>query len=885
MTTTFNPVADAYTDGSAATTNFGAAATLRVDGSPVSVSYLRFDVSGLGGPATSAVLRLYSETSHSSGYSVFGVASTSWIETGPNNTTALNFNNAPPLAATATGSSGALSSNSYREVVVTPLITGSGPVSIALRSTSSSSMTLSSRQAVAGRRPELVVTGGSPDTQKPSRPGGLTATAAGHSRIDLSWSASTDDVGVTGYRIRRNGSTTVLATATGTTYSDSGLSGSTSYSYTVEAIDAAGNASAESAPASATTAVFLDTQAPSVPTGVTATATSDTSIDLSWSASSDEGGVTEYRIRRNGSDTVLATATGTTFTDTGLTGLTAYSYTVQAVDAAGNASAQSAAASTTTRDGVKPSVPTGLTVSAGGGTRLELHWNASTDNVGVTGYRIRRDGSDTVLTTVTATTFTDSGLNPSTTYSYTVEAIDAAGNGSGQSAPVSSATNAFVDTEAPSVPAGVTATAMSDTRIDLSWSASADNVGVAGYRIRRNGSDTVHATATGTTFSDTGLSGATAYSYRVEAFDDAGNVSAQSDPASARTSDLVAPSVPAAVAATAVSTSRIDVSWSASTDNLGVTGYRIRRNGSATPMATVTTTTYSDTSVSAATTYSYSVQAIDAAGNASAQSAAASATTPALPPPSGNAPKIAAAGDVACVPGKAVSSGSCRQAATSDLLVAGNYAAVLPLGDIQYYCGALSAFQGSYGPTWGRVLSVTRPAVGNHEYLTSGSPECSSANAGAAGYFDYFGSRAGNRGQGYYSYDIGSWHLIALNSNCGSAGGCSTSNPQGQWLAADLAAHKNKCTLAYWHIPLFSSGGRANSNTQSFWNQLYAAGADVILTGHDHIYERFAKQNPSGNADPVNGIRQWVVGTGGANHTSLASIFPNSRAKSTGFVS
>jgi hypothetical protein len=129
--------------------------------------------------------------------------------------------------------------------------------------------------------------------------------------------------------------------------------------------------------------------------------------------------------------------------------------------------------------------------------------------------------------------------------------------------------------------------------------------------------------------------------------------------------------------------------------------------------------------------------------------------------------------------------------------------------------------------------------------------------------------------------DIGAWHLIALNSNCSDAGGCSSSSPQGQWLAADLAAHPNFCTLAYWHIPVFSSGGRASSNMRSIWQTLYNNNVDVVLAGHDHIYERFAPQTADGILDSARGIREFIVGSGGANHTSLAAIFPNSEVRDT----
>ena len=245
-------------------------------------------------------------------------------------------------------------------------------------------------------------------------------------------------------------------------------------------------------------------------------------------------------------------------------------------------------------------------------------------------------------------------------------------------------------------------------------------------------------------------------------------------------------------------------------------------------------------------------------------------------------PVIAAAGDIACDPansnfrGGAGTSSSCRQRYTSDLLVGAELATVLPLGDNQYQCGGHEAFLQSYDASWGRVKAITRPVVGNHEYLTTGGTGCDATNSGASGHFTYFGSAAGTLGQGYYSYDVGSWHLIALNSNCSDAGGCSATSPQGRWLANDLATHTSVCTLAYWHIPLFSSGGRAAQNSKSLWQALYDAGADVVLNGHDHIYERFARQDPAGRRDDARGLRQFTVGTGGANHTTVTMAAANS---------
>jgi hypothetical protein len=232
-------------------------------------------------------------------------------------------------------------------------------------------------------------------------------------------------------------------------------------------------------------------------------------------------------------------------------------------------------------------------------------------------------------------------------------------------------------------------------------------------------------------------------------------------------------------------------------------------------------------------------------------------------------PVIAAAGDIACDSvGK--SGNSCQQQATSDLLVGGGFTAVLTLGDNQYEKGALDQFQSSYGPTWGRVKGITRPAIGNHEYDTKG----------ASGYFSYFGGVAAPPG-GYYSYDLGAWHLIALNSNCGNVS-CAAGSPQETWLKADLASHPTSCTLAYWHHPRFSSGGHGSSDeTGALFTDLYEAGADLVLVGHDHDYERFAPQTADGKADPAYGVREFVVGTGGRSHSDFSGVKPNSQVRNS----
>jgi acid phosphatase type 7 len=232
------------------------------------------------------------------------------------------------------------------------------------------------------------------------------------------------------------------------------------------------------------------------------------------------------------------------------------------------------------------------------------------------------------------------------------------------------------------------------------------------------------------------------------------------------------------------------------------------------------------------------------------------------------APIVAAAGDIACAPGTPVTPTTCRQLDTSDLFVGvPAIKAVLPLGDEQYETGALADFQQAYDSSWGRSLGKTHPVPGNHEYA---------AGQNGAGYFAYFGASAGHSGRGWYSFNVGSWHLIALNSNCSPAGGCGPSSRQVTWLRSDLAAHHPACTLAYWHHARFSSGPNGNlADYDTFWKVLYNHGVDVVLSGHDHAYERYALQTPAQVHDPKHGIREFVVGTGGRSLDPFTGPFTN----------
>jgi hypothetical protein len=247
---------------------------------------------------------------------------------------------------------------------------------------------------------------------------------------------------------------------------------------------------------------------------------------------------------------------------------------------------------------------------------------------------------------------------------------------------------------------------------------------------------------------------------------------------------------------------------------------------------------------------------------------------PTPPPPTGGS-VVMAAGDIACDPADASfndgngTASKCRQRWTAQLLAGADR--VLALGDTQYECAGLSAYQQSYDPTWGQYRSITSPILSDEDYGTNGTG-CGAP--GPDGYFAYWGSRAGPQPGGYYSFDHAGWHVIALNSECTKVpGGCDEGSPQNDWLEQDLAATTERCTIALLHEPRFAS--KANNPGLSaamlpFWQDLYAAGVEMVLSGDSHFYERFAPQTPQGGADP-NGVVQWIVGLGGKSRGGLAS--------------
>lgn len=230
------------------------------------------------------------------------------------------------------------------------------------------------------------------------------------------------------------------------------------------------------------------------------------------------------------------------------------------------------------------------------------------------------------------------------------------------------------------------------------------------------------------------------------------------------------------------------------------------------------------------------------------------------PPGGAGDPILLAAGDI----------GNCGTSADTET---GRLLDQLPgtiavLGDIAYSSGTASEFANCFDPVWGRHKSRMRPSPGNHEYITSG----------ASGYYGYFGALAADPSKGYYSYDLGNWHIVVLNSNCSAVGGCGAGSPQEQWLRQDLAAHPRACTLAYWHHPRFSSGDHGNNTAvQPLWKALDDAGAEIVLAGHDHNYERWKPQDAAGNLK-ANGITSFVVGTGGTSLRPFVTAQPANSA-------
>lgn len=588
----------------------------------------------------------------------------------------------------------------------------------------------SSQSPFSASIPFTYVLSSAPDTVAPTAPTGLAGTAAGAAMVNVAWTPSTDDVGVAGYRIFRNGMdvTPSYPALIGTSVTDYGVVPSTTYTYVVEAFDHQAHVSAASSAITVTTPAQVDTTPPTAPTNFSVTG-ADHAATVSWNPSTDNVAVAGYVV--NG---LRISATSTSYTATQLPSSSPVSFELAAFDADGNVSAyaqgddiygSSALMAYTAAAGtISPTQPQALTAALAttGTPSVNLTWNPSTDATGVSEYLVYRNTIP--LFSTTGTSFSDGSIVANGYYQYQVQALDAAANkspfsnvaslsgpGSSSSTPTAvltqptsgatlsgtptvsvsgtdsaavvqveyyldgvlwgssiSSTHNFAlntaylsggqhtlaaraidtslnqasssnisvtisnsggtDTTPPSSPSALTASTVSTSQINLAWVASTDNVGVAGYHVFRDGSQVASATAP--SYADGGLGPGTTHTYFVEAFDAAGNVSVASGSASATTqvADATPPTAPTNLAASVIDSAQVNLSWSASTDNVGVAGYQIFRNGSR--IGSTAATSFADTTVAASTKYSYYVEAFDAMGNLSAASSQVAASTRAL---------------------------------------------------------------------------------------------------------------------------------------------------------------------------------------------------------------------------------------------------------------
>ncbi|SDL99274.1 fibronectin type 3 domain-containing protein [Geodermatophilus siccatus] len=454
------------------------------------------------------------------------------------------------------------------------------------------------------------------DSVAPAAPTGVGAVR-GDGRVSVSWTANSADYDADGYRVLRDGVdiSGLLAGRVATSWTDTGLVNDRTYAYSVQTHDTSNNWSVPSAPA--VSATPTDLTPPAAPTGLVG-GRGDGRAGLSWTANA-EPDLASYRVLRDGVE--VATVTGTTYLDPGLTNDRTYSYALVAVDGHGNRSPTSAAVQVTPTDLTPPSAPTGLTAVRGDG-QVTLAWAANPEP-DLASYRVLRDGVE--VATVTGTTYTDSSLVNDTTYRYALAAVDTHGNRSISSAAVTATPQ---ELDAPAPPTGLAATA-GDRRVDLSWTANTE-IDLGSYRVLRDGA--VLATVTGATgYTDTAVVNDTTYAYAVVAVDTHDNASAPSETVRATPADRVAPARPTGFTATR-GDGQVDLSWTANPEP-DVAGYRVLRDGA--QIATTTGATYTDTAVVNDTTYSYALVAVDTSANASGAATASATptdlTAPAVP--------------------------------------------------------------------------------------------------------------------------------------------------------------------------------------------------------------------------------------------------------------
>lgn len=477
-----------------------------------------------------------------------------------------------------------------------------------------------------------------PDQTPPSTPGGVTGQSYNPNAASLNWNASTDNVGVAGYYVLRNGAT--VATTANQYFQDSGLTESTTYSYSIEAFDLAGNISVPSAPINVTT---RDVTPPTPPANLTASAPSSQRVTLNWSPSTDNLGVQDYIVFWGISPGALSQAgrtpnSITSYTSYPLTAGTTYYYGVEAVDTSGNISAMSTIVAVTTP--MPPSAPAGFSATPISAATINMTWTAAgSGGLPVQGYHVLRGSSASSLATiatVSQTTYVDRSLTPATTYYYAIQAVDTGGDTSPLSTIVQATT-----IQLPTPPTNIVATAYSAGRIGLTWSAASGGLPIQNYRVWRGSTPndlTQVAIVLQTSYTDYTAIAATTYYYALVAADSGGDVSPMSAAVEVTTPGLPLP--PAGLVALPLSGTKISLTWLPSlSGGPPIQDYRVFRGntaGNLSQIGTVSQTTYRDTTVTPGSTYYYAVEAMDADGDLSPISSAVQAITPHLPsPPTG----------------------------------------------------------------------------------------------------------------------------------------------------------------------------------------------------------------------------------------------------------
>ena len=469
------------------------------------------------------------------------------------------------------------------------------------------------------------------DTEAPSVPAEVKATDVTETTAKLTWSEATDNVGVAGYNVYVNEAKVNDKLVTGTEYSLTDLTAATEYSVTVTAVDAAENESAKSEAVVFTTEAEKDTEAPTAPTEVKATEVTETTAKVTWSEATDNVGVVGYNVYLNETKVNDTLVTGTEYALTELTEATEYAVRVTAVDAAENESARSEAATFTTlkkeepKDTEAPSVPTAVAAADITQTTAKVTWDASTDNVGVAGYNVYVNEAKVNVSPVTVTEYDLTGLTEATEYTVRVTAVDAAENESARSEAVTFTTleaEEETDTEAPTAPAEVKATEVTETTAKLTWNEATDNVGVAGYNVYVNEAKVNEELVAGTEFALTDLTEATEYTVRVSAVDAAGNESARSEATTFTTleSEKPAPEKPAAptnVKISEIKHTKALVTWDSVLARAAVEGYNVYLDGEKVNATPVKETRYELTGLKVGTKYNVAVTAVNEEGTES----------------------------------------------------------------------------------------------------------------------------------------------------------------------------------------------------------------------------------------------------------------------------